>query len=164
MVEMISPQRVLELGTFAGYSALCMAEGLSEDGIIDTIEVDDELEDFIRNAFSSSPYGNRIRLHIGAAMDILTQFPKAAFDLAFIDADNREYTANYLAVKPLLQPGRWIIADNTLWDGHVIESTKHPSQTQGIIDFNDYIANDPDAEVVILPLRDGLTIIHITPH
>lgn len=161
LMKMMRPKRVLELGTFSGYSALCIAEGLPEGGTIDTVEVDDELEDFIREAFSASPYGDRIRLHIGKARDVISRFEPESFDLVFMDADKREYPSDYLAVKPLVRRGGWIIADNTLWDGHVVETCSHAPQTQGIIDFNDMVASDPDVETVILPVRDGLSIIRV---
>jgi len=161
IVQMIRPKRVLELGTFSGYSSLCMAEGLTDDSVIDTIEVDDELEDFIRAAYLESPHGHKIRLHIGPALDILASMKPHSFDLVFMDADKREYPADYLAVKPLVRPGGWILADNTLWDGHVVETCRHAPQTEGILRFNRLVADDPDVETVILPLRDGLSIIHV---
>jgi predicted O-methyltransferase YrrM len=162
LVGMISPMRVLELGTFSGYSALCIAEALKPSAAIDTIEADDELEDFIRTAIERSPFPERVRLHIGPALEVMKQWEDGTFDLAFIDADKREYKAYYEAVLPLLRPGGYIIADNTLWDGHVIEADKmRDPQTRGIREFNDYIAADPRVEKVIIPLRDGLTIARL---
>jgi predicted O-methyltransferase YrrM len=159
LVTMIRPDRVLELGTFSGYSALCMAEGMAEGSTIDTIEVDDELEDFIRENLASSPHGQKVRLHIGDANEIMKQFHPATFDLIFIDADKRTYVEYYEAALPLLRTGGYIIADNTLWDGHVLETAPKSPQTRGIMRFNDMVAADPRVEKVILPLRDGLTII-----
>lgn len=159
LVAMAAPRRVLEIGTFTGYSALCIAEGLPEDATLDTIEIDDELEDFLRRNFSRSPYGNKIRLHIGDALQILKNFNKEEFDLAFIDGDKRKYVEFFDMVFPLVREGGFIIADNTLWDNHVIESGKHSSQTRGIMDFNDYIASRTDLFIAILPVRDGLSII-----
>lgn len=161
-VRMISPRRILELGTFTGYSALCLAEGLPEDGELHTIEIDDELEDFIRTHLSQSPYGNKITLHIGDARDILSRGETGGtFDLVFIDANKRQYCEYYDLVFDHVAPGGFIIADNTLWDGKVVEPGKKiDAQTQGILDFNDKIARDNRVEKVILPLRDGLTIIY----
>ncbi|MDE5882390.1 MAG: O-methyltransferase [Muribaculaceae bacterium] len=161
--SMIAPKRVLELGTFSGYSALCIAEALSDDARLDTIEVDDELEDFIRENLASSPHGYKVRLHIGDASEIMKQWQDAEFDLIFIDADKRHYDDYYAAALPLLRPGGYIIADNTLWDGHVTELNPRSAQTLGIMRFNDMIAADPKVEKVIIPLRDGLTIIRKLP-
>lgn len=162
-VRMIRPRRVLELGTFSGYSALCMAEGLEPGASIDTIEIDDELEDFIRHNLSTSPHGSKVRLHIGDAVDIMRGMPRESFDLIFIDADKKRYGEYYDAAFPLIRPGGYIIADNTLWDGHVTESSPHSAMTRGIMHFNDKIAADKRVEKVILPLRDGLTIIRVVP-
>lgn len=158
-VEMIRPQRILEIGTYSGYSALCLAEGLPEDGLLHTIEINDEQEDFTRPWLENSPWSNQIKMHIGNAIDIIPTLNET-FDLAFIDGDKRIYLDYYQLVMKHLRIGGYIIADNTLWDGHVLEKP-HPTdkQTQGIIAFNDYVAKDPRVERVIIPLRDGLTII-----
>ncbi len=158
-VEMIRPQRILEIGTYSGYSALCLAEGLPEDGLLHTIEINDEQEDFTRPWLENSPWSNQIKMHIGNAIDIIPTLNET-FDLAFIDGDKRIYLDYYQLVMKHLRVGGYIIADNTLWDGHVLEEP-HPTdkQTQGIIAFNDYVAKDPRVERVIIPLRDGLTII-----
>ena len=163
-VRMINPQNILELGTFTGYSALCLAEGLiAPDGELHTIEIDDELEDFIRSHFEASPLADRIHLHIGDAREILPTLNKT-FDLVFMDANKREYSEYYDLVFPLLSPGGFIIADNTLWDGKVVDwGKKLDAQTEGILRFNDYIAKDNRVEKVIIPLRDGLTIIYKKP-
>lgn len=159
-VAMIHPRRVLELGTFSGYSALCMAEALDDDARIVTLEIDDELEDTIRHNFSRSPHGHKIEPLFGDALDIMSRFEDEAFDLIFIDADKRRYTDYYKEALRLLCPGGFIIADNTLWYGHVIEEEKQRDpQTAGIVRFNDFVAADPRVERVILPLRDGLTLI-----
>lgn len=164
LTEMISPQRVLELGTFSGYSALCIAEGLPDDAIIDTVEIDDELEDLLTSNFSSSPYGHKIRLHIGDAADICAGFEDESFDMIFIDADKRQYPLYYDISMRLLRPGGYILADNTLWDGHVIKTpNRRDRQTAGVMEFNDSVATDARVEKVILPIRDGLTIIHKLP-
>lgn len=163
-VRMINPHNILELGTFTGYSALCLAEGLTApDGELHTIEIDDELEDFIRTHFEASPLARRIHLHIGDACDILPTLGKT-FDLVFMDANKREYSEYYDLVFPLLSPGGFIIADNTLWDGKVVDwGKKLDAQTEGILRFNDKVAHDTRVEKVIIPLRDGLTIIYKKP-
>lgn len=159
LATMIRPHRVLELGTFSGYSALCIAEGISDDARIDTIEVDDELEDFIRHNLSTSPHGHKVTLHIGDALKVMEQWHGPTFDLVFIDADKRRY-ADYLnASLPLVRTGGYIIADNTLWDGHVVAHEKHSQQTLGIMAFNDIVASHPLLETAMLPVRDGLTIL-----
>ena len=163
LTSMITPKRVLELGTFSGYSALCIAEALPDDARLDTIEVDDELEDFIRHNLSLSPHGHKARLHIGDASEIMQQWKPEEFDLIFIDADKRHYDDYYRAALPLLRPGGYMIADNTLWDGHVTETATRSPQTLGIKRFNDLVAADHRVEKVIIPLRDGLTIIRRLP-
>ena len=163
LVRMIRPKRVLELGTFSGYSALCIAEGLDDGASVDTVEVDDELEDFIRRSLESSPYGSRVTLHIGDAVDTMKKWPDGEFDLIFIDADKRAYAEYYREALRLLRPEGFIIADNTLWDSHVVEQGRHSSQTEGILRFNDIVAADPSVEKAIIPLRDGLTIIRKLP-
>lgn len=160
ITSMIRPQRVLELGTFSGFSALCMAEGLPEGATIDTIEIDDEMEDFILANFANSPYADRINLHIGAAEQLVGQWKPQTFDLIFLDADKRRYVEDLNLVFPLLRPGGFILADNTLWDGHVVDPARaNDPQTRGILEFNQAVASHPDLESVILPLRDGLSII-----
>lgn len=157
--RMIQPKRILELGTFTGYSALCFAEGMPDDAELHTIEIDDEGEDFIRQRFDASPYAERMHLHIGDAMTIIPEI-EGEFDLVFIDANKRNYVEYYQLVLPRVKKGGFIIADNTLWDGKVTDDTSHDAQTQGILAFNDLVAQDKSVEKVILPLRDGLTLIH----
>ena len=156
--KMIQPQRILELGTFTGYSALCLAEGLHADGVLDTIEINDELEDMICRNISSEP---RIHLHIGDALEILRQqLSDYSYDLVFIDADKRHYIDYFNAVLPIVRQGGWIFVDNTLWDGHIIDHAyDRDKQTLGLRTFNDFIATNQSVEKVILPIRDGLTII-----
>jgi len=159
LVEMIRPKNVLEVGTFSGYSAICMAEGLDEDGRLYTFEINDEMEDFTRPWIENSPVASKIHFIIGNAN---VEAPKlnVVFDMAFIDGDKRTYVETYETVLKLLRPGGFILADNTLWDGHVIDPHyQHDAQTQGIVHFNDFIAQDARVEKVILPIRDGLTII-----
>lgn len=159
LVEMIRPKNVLEVGTFSGYSAICMAEGLDEDGRLYTFEINDEMEDFTRPWIENSAVASKIHFIIG---DANVEAPKLniVFDMAFIDGDKRTYVETYETVLKLLRPGGFILADNTLWDGHVIDPHyQHDAQTQGIVHFNDFIAQDARVEKVILPIRDGLTII-----
>lgn len=157
--RMLRPRRVLEIGTYTGYATLCMAEGLEPDGLIHTIEINDEMEDFIRKYMERSPQKDKIRLHLGDAMEIIPGLDET-FDLVFIDADKRLYCEYYDLVFPLVRPGGLILADNTLWDGKVIEEVHSADkQTQGILLFNEKVKQDDRVEKVILPLRDGLTII-----
>lgn len=159
LTRMIGPRRVLEIGAFAGYSALCLAEGLPEGGEVHTVEVDDELEDFIREGFADSQYGNRVTLHIGDALEIVPTLG-GEWDLVFIDGNKRNYIDYYRLVLPRLAKGGYILADNTLWDGKVADlDANRDAQTRGVAEFNDLVAADPLVERVILPLRDGLTII-----
>lgn len=158
LVKMIRPRRILEIGTFTGYSALCMAEGLDEGGKLYTFEVEDELEDFTRRWIDGSAYADKIEFIIGDALNIVPTMGEK-FDLVFIDGNKREYIRYYEMAMEHLNEGGWILADNTLWDGHVIEEDRQDAQTNGVRAFNDLIRNDKRVEVVILPLRDGLTII-----
>jgi len=171
LVQMIRPKTVLEIGTFTGYSALCMAEGLADGAVLHTVEINDEQEDFTRPWLEGSPWADKIQLHIGDALQLLDdrQMPDSPlhglkFDLVFIDADKRHYTDYYEAVVPRLNEGGYILADNTLWDGHVVQDDVRESdlQTQGILAFNDHVAVDPRVEKVIMPVRDGLTIIRLS--
>ena len=176
--KMIRPKRILELGTFTGYSALCLAEGLTEDGKLITIEHNDEMEEAIRRNLALSPLGEKIELVIGDAKEWLEIAAKAAvdgrsatpvdgrsgglFDLVFIDADKKEYCDYLDLVMPLMRKGGWILADNTLWDGHIIDPAyDKDKQTVALRAFNDKVAQDERLEKVILPLRDGLTIIKV---
>lgn len=167
--QMIQPERILELGTFTGYSALCLAEGLTEDGTLLTIEHNDELEDMIRRNLALSPLGEKVELVIGDAKEELRRLGErreakgaGVFDLVFIDADKKEYCDYLDLVLPLMREGGWILADNTLWDGHIIESAyDKDKQTVALRAFNDKVMQDERLEKVILPLRDGLTIIRV---
>lgn len=161
IVRMTGAHDILELGTYTGYSALCLAEVLPPDGHLDTIERDDEIEDFILAHFEGRPEAERISLHIGKAEEVLPTLKDRRYDLVFIDADKRDYIEYYRKVFPLVKPGGFILADNTLWDGHVTDAAyDHDAQTLGIRRFNDYVASDKRVEKVILPLRDGLTLIY----
>ena len=159
LVQMIKPRNILEVGTFSGYSALCMAEGLEEGGKVYTFEINDEQEDFTRPWIEQSPVADKIEFIIG---DAISEAPKlgVTFDMAFVDGDKRTYVETYEMVLKLLRPGGFILADNTLWDGHVTDPAyDRDHQTQGIRRFNDHIAQDTRVEQGILPLRDGLTLI-----
>ncbi len=159
LVRMIRPERILEVGTFSGYSAICMAEALDPGGKVYTFEIDDELEDFTRPWIEGSPVADRIVFAIG---DAITQAPRLGivFDLVFIDGDKRTYLPAYEMALSVLRPEGFILADNTLWDGHVLAPPRPADrQTQAILQFNDFVAADQRVERVILPLRDGLTLI-----
>lgn len=163
LVKMSGAKRVLELGTFTGYASICLASALPEDGHLDTLELNDELEDLIREGFERAEVSDRISLHIGDCKKTLLEFKNEVFrqyDMVFIDANKREYCDYYDLVFPLVRPGGWILADNVLWDGKVCaETISQDRQTQGILAFNEMVAADPRVENVILPLRDGLNII-----
>ncbi|MDE6273270.1 MAG: O-methyltransferase [Muribaculaceae bacterium] len=177
LVSLTGARRILELGTFTGYSTLCLAEGVAgnldgEGGKVDksadagsaaprvdTIEIFDENEIFLREVFARSEYGDLVNLIIGDALEVMPGLKPEDYDMIFIDADKRVYADYYREAKRLLRPGGCIVADNTLWDGHVIDSKRHDRQTEGVRKFNETVAADPETESVILPLRDGLTII-----
>lgn len=159
LVHMIRPERILEVGTFSGYSAICMAEALDPGSKVYTFEIDDELEDFTRPWIEHSPVADKIVFAIGNA---ITEAPQLGivFDMVFLDGDKRTYLDAYEMALGVLRPGGFILADNTLWDGHVLETPKTADrQTLGIEQFNDFVARDSRVERVILPLRDGLTLI-----
>ena len=163
LVSMVRPKNILEVGTFSGYSAICMAMGLEEGGKLWTFEINDEMEDFTRPWIEQSAVADKIRFIIGDAM---TEAPKLGveFDMAFVDGDKRTYMESYEMVLSLLRPGGFILADNTLWDGHVVDHAyDKDKQTHGIEAFNDFVAHDPRVERVMLPLRDGLTLIYKKP-
>ena len=161
LVRMIRPRTILEVGTFSGYSAICMAEGLEPGGKDYTHEINDEQEDFTRPWIEGSPVADRIDFRIGDAAE---EAPRLGilFDMVFIDGDKRTYVETFEKLLPVVRRGGFVLADNTLWDGHVVAAAyDHDQHTTGIRRFNDFIANDPRVEQVILPLRDGLTLIRI---
>ena len=163
LVTMIRPQTVLEVGTFTGYATLCMAEGLPDGGVIHTVEIDDELEDFIMKGVERSSYSDRIRLHIGDALKVVPELG-LKFDMIFLDGEKREYPDYYTVLLDYLKPGGYMIADNTLWDGHVVDSEyDRDPQTVAVRKFNDMAASDDRVEVAMIPIRDGLTIIRKKP-
>jgi predicted O-methyltransferase YrrM len=153
--KMLMPSRILEIGTYTGYSAICLARGLASDGQIDTIEINDELEDFIRHYLNRSGLEEKINLHIGDALNIMDQL-QGSYPLIFIDGDKRQYPDYLRTCKKLLAPGGTMLADNVLWDGKVLDQNTQDAHTQGIRQFNDMIREDPNLESLILPIRDGL--------
>ena len=167
LVRMLRPHRVLEIGTFTGYSALSMAAGMEAGAILDTIEADDEQEELIGSFEERSGYGDRIRLHIGSALAVMPSLNET-YDLVFIDGDKREYPAYYRMLMgdsgtpALVHPGSVLIADNILWSGKVVAPVAHNDlHTQRILEFNRTVADDPRVENVIVPLRDGLNLIRV---
>lgn len=163
LATMIKPHTAIELGTFTGYSALCLAEGMAPGTTLHTIEINDEMEDDLRQLFATAPTtGTNIDLHIGDALTILPTLPLEQTDLIYIDANKRHYCDYLNAILPRLHPGTFIIADNTLWDGKVTDpDARHDPQTRGIMEFNDLVARHPRLDTVILPLRDGLTLMRV---
>ena len=166
-VRMLRPRSILEIGTFTGYSALSMAAGLGEGATLDTIEVDDELEELAQSFFDRSAHGSHIRLHIGSALDIAPGLG-GVFDLVFIDGDKREYPDYYRMLMgddggcPLVRSDSVLIADNILWSGKVVQPIAHNDRhTQAVVEFNRMVREDPRVENVIVPLRDGLNLIRI---
>lgn len=167
LVRMIRPRTVLEIGTFTGYSALSMAAGLADDAVLHTVEVDDELQPLAQSYFDRSPHGQKIRLHIGSALDIAPTLG-CQFDLVFIDGDKREYPDYYRMLlgdnggEPLVHEGSVLIADNILWSGKVLQPVAHNDRhTQALVEFNRMVTDDPRVENVIAPLRDGLNLIYV---
>lgn len=158
LCKMLKPQRVLEIGTFTGYSAICIARGIMPNGILDTIEVNDELEDTIISFFEKAKVKQNINLHIGDALNIIATL-NSTYDLVFIDGEKREYSEYYNKVFPKVRVGGFIIADNVLWDGKVLNPDANDAQTQSIMDFNQMVQNDNRVQNLILPLRDGLMLI-----
>ena len=167
LVRMIRPRAVLEIGTFTGYSALALAAGLADDATLATIETDDELQELAQSFFDRSEHGHKIRLHIGSALKLAPRLGRR-FDLVFIDGDKREYPAYYRMLmgdgggKPLVGSGAVLLADNILWSGKVIGPVaRNDRHTQALLEFNRTVADDPRVENVILPLRDGLSVIRV---
>ncbi|MDR3262341.1 MAG: O-methyltransferase [Tannerella sp.] len=157
--RMIRPKRVLEIGTYTAYATLCMAEGLEDDARIHTIEINDEMEPFIRPYLEQSPDKEKIRVHWGNVMEVLPLLDEV-FDMVYIDGDKRDYCAYYDFVFPYVRQGGFLLADNTLWSGKVVQAASSDQQTKGILAFNKKIKDDARVEKVIIPLRDGLTIIY----
>lgn len=159
LVSMIKPKLALEIGTFTGYSALCIASGLPRNGVLHTVEINDELEDFIKKWIKLSPFADKIRLHIGNALETVPALG-LEFDMVFLDGEKTEYPEYYGIIMDCLKPGGYILADNTLWDGHVVDPAyDRDPQTVAIRKFNDIVAADKRVEVAMIPIRDGVTII-----
>ncbi len=159
ITNMISPAKILEIGTFTGYSAICLARGLRKNGKLDTIEINDELKDFILSYFKKSGVEKQINLHIGNSLDLVKELP-GSYDLVFIDGDKREYSAYYNLVFEKVRPGGFILADNILWGGKVTDPEyKDDPFTKGIMEFNELVHNDARVENVIFPVRDGLMLL-----
>ena len=162
LAQMTGASRILELGTFTGYSAICLASGLQENGHLDTLELNDELEDLILEGFGRAGLSGKISLHIGDCKETLKSFRQQGrqYDLVYIDANKREYCEYYDLVFDMVRPGGLILADNVIWDGKVCQDPlPQDKQTLGIAAFNDKVSSDPRVESVILPLRDGINII-----
>jgi len=160
LVEIMQAEKILEIGTFTGYSSVCMAMGLNEKGHIDTLEINDELEYLIREGWEKAGVTDKITLHIGDALQTLNTLKGNTYDLAYIDANKRQYADYYNTVIDLVRPGGVILTDDVLWDGKVCEIPRpQDKQTIGIAAFNDLVASDTRVEAVILPIRDGLTLI-----
>jgi caffeoyl-CoA O-methyltransferase len=157
--KMINPENILEIGTFTGYSAICLARGLKPGGKLITIEINDELTSFALSYFHKAGVESKIEQQTGNAMEIIPRLD-LMFDLVFIDGDKREYCDYYKLIIDKVKPGGFIIADNVLWGGKALEESSTDPQTKGILDFNEMIRNDKTVEKIILPLRDGLTIIY----
>lgn len=157
--KLVHPSRILEIGTYTGYSALCLSSGLSENGILHTIEINDELELLAATFFEESGMSDRIIQHIGDAEVIIPQLNEK-FDLVFIDADKRKYLSHYNLAFPKVKIGGIIIADNTLWAGKVVQKVAiNDEQTIAIMQFNDFVKTDPNVETFMIPIRDGMTVL-----
>lgn len=160
LTSMIAPQRVLELGCYTGYSTLCIAEALHPGAELHTVEIDDELTDELTARFARSPRADAIHLHIGDAFDIVPSLG-GGWDMAFIDANKRTYAEYFEMIMPQMRRGGFILVDNTLWGGKILDADARDAQTEGIRRFNDLVAHDPRVETAILPLRDGLTLLRV---
>lgn len=162
LTRMIRPRRILELGTFTGYSALCMAEAMPDGCHIDTVEIDAEYADDIRSTFAEAGYADRITLHIGDALEKLPHLlAENEYDMAFVDANKRHYPEYYRLLREAFKSGSYILADNTLWGDKVLDDEAHDAQTEGVRKFNDAVAADKGVNKIIIPVRDGLTLINV---
>ena len=161
LTRMINPSRIIELGSYTGYSSMCMAEGMPHGAQLHTIEADDEMEEMLRSNIALSPRASDIHVHIGDALTVLPSIGET-WDMAFIDANKRHYTAYIETLLPRMRPGGYISADNTLWGGKIIDDAhNHDAQSRGIMAFNDLVARHPRLETVIIPLRDGMTLMRV---
>ena len=163
LVSLTGAERILEIGSFTGYSTVCLALGGGEGCIVDALEINDELEDLMREGWEKAGVSDRIRLHLGDACKTLERLAgetERQYDFVFMDANKREYCKYYELLMPLLRPGGLIVADDVLWDGKVYaDSVPSDAQTLGLLEFNRKVASDPRVETVMLPLRDGLSLI-----
>lgn len=160
---MIAPRRILELGAFTGYSTLCLAEGMPDGATVDTVEIDDEMADELTQRFESSPWHGRINLITGDALEVLPMLD-GPYDMAFVDANKRHYSQYINLLCPIMRKGGFILVDNTLWDMKVLDGalqSKHDVQAVAIAAFNDEMAHDPRFEKVMVPVRDGITILKV---
>lgn len=161
LAKLIRPKTILEIGTYTGYSALCLAEGMQENGVLHTIDKNEELADFQRKYFDLSPWGKQIHQHIGDALDLIPDL-KESFDLVFIDADKQNYPNYFELILPKINSGGVILSDNVLWSGKVIETLKKGDlDTEALLHYNKMINEDPRVETVLLPIRDGLTVTRV---
>lgn len=159
--KLVNPKSILEIGTFAGYSALCLAEGLQDNGTLHTIDIKEEMQDFQRKHFDASPYGSQIIQHLGQALDIIPTID-TTFDLVFIDADKRNYINYFYTIIDKMNPGGIILSDNVLWSGKVVETLKKKDvDTKVLLDYNILLNEDSRVETVLLPIRDGLTVSRV---
>lgn len=159
--KLIRPQHILEIGTYTGYAALCLAEGLPENGTLDTIDNNEELVDFQKKYFDQSPWKNQIHQHLGNALEIIPTLNKK-FDLVFIDADKENYINYFHMIVPMMNKGGVILSDNVLWSGKVLEEVKaNDKSTKVLLEYNELLKNDPRVETVLLPIRDGLTMSRV---
>lgn len=159
--KLIRPSAILEIGTYTGYAALCLAEGLSENGTLDTIDNNEELYDFQKKYFDQSDWSNQIHQHLGNALAIIPGLNKK-FDLVFIDADKENYINYFQMIVPMMNKGGVILSDNVLWSGKVLEEVKaNDKSTKILLEYNELLKNDPRVETVLLPIRDGLTVSRV---
>jgi len=159
--KLIRPKNILEIGTYTGYSALCLCEGMQENGILHTIDIKEELVDFQRKYFDKSPWGNQIIQHLGGAVDIIPTLD-VRFDLVFIDADKENYLNYFELIVPKMNKGGIILSDNVLWSGKVLEPLQpNDSSTKILLEYNELLKNDSRIETVLLPIRDGLTVSRV---
>jgi caffeoyl-CoA O-methyltransferase len=159
--KLIRPSAILEIGTYTGYAALCLAEGLSENGTLDTIDNNEELYDFQKKYFDQSAWSNQIHQHLGNALAIIPGLDKK-FDLVFIDADKENYINYFQMIVPMMNKGGVILSDNVLWSGKVLEEVKaNDKSTKILLEYNELLKNDPRVETVLLPIRDGLTVSRV---
>ena len=161
LAKLIRPENILEIGTYTGYSALCLCEGMQDNGQLHTIDIKEELVDFQRKHFDRSPWGKQIFQHLGSAIDIIPTLD-IKFDLVFIDADKENYLNYWELIVPRMNKGGIILSDNVLWSGKVLEPLqKNDTSTQVLLEYNALLKNDPRVETVLLPIRDGLTVSRV---